>query len=258
VNYGLYLSASGALVHSHRVDVASNNLANVNTTGFKPVLAALQQRAPEASENNLPMHDHHALLDRLGGGVLGQDHRLNLSAGAMQQTGNPLDVALPEAGRYFAIGRTDADTGATDVMLTRDGRFSLDADGRLVTVSGGHPVLDDRDQPIRLDPELPAEITAAGEIAQDGDVVARLQVATAPDAAIRPAGGTLLSLDPGATRTPLAEVQVMPGHVEASGVNAMSALMQVINATKSATGNAKMIQYHDMMMDKSINTLGRI
>ena len=70
MNYGLYLSASGVLTNLYRQDVFSNNLANVETVGFKQDLPSIRQRAPESIEQQFGSDVSKRLLDKLGGGRL--------------------------------------------------------------------------------------------------------------------------------------------------------------------------------------------
>ena len=88
MNYGLYLSASGVLTNTYRQDVFANNLANVETPGFKPDLPSIRQRDPEAIEDNLGFQGSNELLDRLGGGVLAGQQRINFNQGTLRPTGN--------------------------------------------------------------------------------------------------------------------------------------------------------------------------
>ena len=69
MNYGMYISASGALTSMHRLDALTNNLANVNTVGFKPHTPAVKQRDVARVEDDMPLADSNAMLERLGGGV---------------------------------------------------------------------------------------------------------------------------------------------------------------------------------------------
>ena len=89
MNYGLYLSAAGVLTNSYRQDVFANNLANVNTVGFKPDLPVLRTRPPEAIEDPAPFGTSNDLLERLGGGVLAGPQRTSFAPGPVEQTHRP-------------------------------------------------------------------------------------------------------------------------------------------------------------------------
>jgi len=258
MNYGLYLSASGVLTNMYRQDVFANNLANVKTDGFKPDVPTIRQRNPESVEDHFGFDVQQALLDRLGGGVLAGRQRINHAQAELTQTGNALDVALTQPKTFFAIAQTDA-AGQTAVRLTRDGRFSLGPNGQLVQTATGRPVLDTGDQPITLRPGVPVSIDDTGRIVQNGTVVGRLQVAAVndPDHLIKHGDG-VLRIPESDTRRVVESPQMRSGHLEASGADPIRALMQVVEATKAVTANGNLIRYHDLIMDRAVNTLGRV
>jgi len=258
MNYGLYLSASGVLTNSYRQDVFANNLANVNTVGFKPDIPTLAQRAAESQEDQTPFGTAQDLLDRLGGGVMAGRQVTNFAAGAIEKTGRPLDVALSEGNSFLAVQSSDPTTGNTSVRLTRDGRLAVDPSGRLVTISG-HTVLDESDKPITLSPDRKVTITADGRVQQDGADVAKLQVARVTDLQrLEKAGANLFSFSGNDPRTVVEQPTLHVGALESSATNAIDTLMSIMAATKTATANANLIKYHDTLMDRAINTLGRV
>ena len=257
MNYGLYLSAAGALTASHRQDVAANNLANVHTVGFKPQLAAAQARRPEAEENLAPMAASDQLLERLGGGTLVAPSRVSLQPGPIEPTGNPLDAALPQSNAFFTV--EDPDRPGTPA-LTRDGRFLVGPTGELVTPEGAR-VLDDRGLPIRLPAGVPARLEADGRVTA-GDVVAGhlgiVEVAPADAGSLRPTGGNRFGLLDGVGTTPVAEPVLEVGATEGSAADPVHQLTAMMAATRGASSNYRMIQAHDLLMDRAINTLGRV
>ena len=258
MNYGLYLSASGVMTNMYRQDVFANNLANVHTHAFKEDLPELRQRRPEAIEAQLGMEVSHELLDRLGGGVFAGPQRFDMTAGPMTETGNPLDVALKEEGRFFAVSTNDPQTGAQQVHLTRDGRFMRNEAGELVTAAGAR-VLDVNDDPIVLAADATARIDPAGRVLQNGQPVAQLQVAEVNDPQqLEKRGTNLFAFDGPDPRQILDNPRVHAGFIEGSGVNPITALMRMIAATKSVSGNADMIRHHDNLMDLAVNRLGRV
>ena len=259
MNYGLYLSASGVLTALYRQDVFANNLANVHTVGFKTDRPSVRQRDPEAVEGGFSEFRKH-LLDKMGGGVLAGPQRVSLQRGAFQTTGNPLDLALQGENAFLAVQTMDPRTGAIRVQLTRDGRLSLNAAGQLVTAAGGHAVLDVQDRPITLQPNIPVHINAQGQISQAGQVVAQLQVTGAAqrETLVKQGQNLLWFADGRDQRSTPDDAGIVPEHVEASTVDPIRALMDLVSATKAVSSNGNLIQYHDQMMDRAINTLGRV
>ena len=258
--YGLYLSASGVLVNTHNQDVFANNLANVNTVGFKPMVPGVRQRPPESVEDIVPFGTEHQLLDRLGGGVLAAPLGTGFKASPPQSTGRDLDAALTDPNTFFAVRYTDPDSGESSVRLTRNGRFMIDNAGQLVT-SAGHPVLDPNDQPITVDPDAgPARVDQLGRIVQGDEPVGQIQVARVDQAprTLKPAGDNLFAFLGEDNRQLAESFGLLPQHTESSGASAIQTLMQVVASTKAANGNASMIRYQDTMIDRAVNTLGRV
>src|SRR5438045_6324524 len=99
--YGLWLSATGVISNSYRQDVIANNLANVETVGFKRNVPMFQQRLTEAQARR-QADQSNPLLDHLGGGLLCAPTQLDTSAGDAEQTGNPLDLSIHGKG-YLAV-----------------------------------------------------------------------------------------------------------------------------------------------------------
>lgn len=258
MNYGLYLSASGVLTNSYRQDVLANNLANVNTVGFKPDLPTVAQRPAEADEDLTPFGTSHELLDRLGGGVLAGPQRTSFAAGPIEQTGRPLDVAFTDQTSFLAVEETDAQTGETAVRLTRDGRLAINGQGFLVNTTGQR-ILGPGDQPIALSPSAQTTVLPDGTIQQDGADVATLQIATVNNtAALTKTGGNLFAFSGDDPRTPNLTPSLRPGALESSGTNGMATMLQILGVTRAANSNARLIEVHDTLMDRAINTLGRV
>lgn len=261
MNYGLYLSASGVMVNAHRQDVLANNLANVNTAGFKPQFTDIRQR-PAASQENGPVDFglSNAMLDKLGGGIFGKGQRISFTTGAPIKTDRDLDAALTKDNAFFAIQHTDPRTGEQGVRLTRAGQFTTNAAGELVTQSGAR-VLNIDNEPIEI-VGTPV-IGRTGELRMldtQGNVIGRdqLQVVQADLNSLKPRGKNLFEMTGGDSRVAIDQPVLLPGHYESSGTNSIATMMEIVAATKAATGNAKMIQYHDQMLNASINTFARL
>ena len=257
MNYGLYLSASGVLTHSYRQDVAANNLANVHTRGFKPDIALAQARPSKSGEDFVDMAASRQLLDRLGGGVLAAPQRIDFAPGTVETTGNPLDVALRNPDEFFSVMTTSPD-GGTETALTRDGRFAVNNDGELVT-QAGLPVLNASGRPITGLEAGDIRISKSGAVTLNNAEVERLGIVRPGDlTALEKRGSNLLALKRPTALDQVEEPTLTIEALEGSAAHPMKALLSVIKATKAATGNANMIRYHDTLMDRAVNTLGRV
>lgn len=258
MNYGLYISATGVLANMYRQDVLAANLANVSTTGFKQDFVTFKARDPARIEDSLFHLDSNEMLERLGAGVHIGKNRVDYSQGPLEPTYNDLDLALERSG-FFAV-RISASQDGEEIGFTRDGRLTLDGDGRLVMAASGLPVLDPQDRPIYLDTSAGMLVQADGTIIQRGEPVARIQIADFPDRKLlqKKEGG--LFVPPGdalENRIP-AEARIRQGFLEASTVDPIQAMMAIAEAGRMASSNAEMMRVHDEMMSRAVNTLGRV
>lgn len=259
MNYALQLSASGVLTSLYRQDVLANNLANVDTVGFRPDIAATRQRDPVTREDGLMNLPSNRLLERLGAGVLLQPGRVSTAQGPIEITNNPLDVAIEGDG--FLVVQLDAGSPSDRLRLTRDGRMTVNSEGWLVQSASGLPVLDQTGDRIRVDHDAgPLAIGTDGTIRQRGGEVGRLQFVSVPDPStlakagnghFRPDAQQASSLVP-------ASGQIRGGAVERSGVDPIKAMMGVTDAAGDVASNSRMIQLVDELTGRLLTTVGRV
>ena len=257
MNYGMYLAATGALTNIYRQEVMANNLANMNTVAYKPDVVYTRLRLPERLESG-GGGDPQWMLERLGGGHLLSPTRINLTQGGLTDTGNDMDVAIDGEG-FFVVSSTGG-VGPEDHRLTRDGRFSFNVAGELVMAGTGMKLLDIDNKPIVLDQAATLQVRPNGELVQNGQVVATMRLAMPTDQSqLSKLGNNLLtvnSTDPQSLRP--ADGKLSQGRVEASAVNPVMILNAMIVASKLASANLKMMQYHDHIIGQAINKLGRV
>ncbi len=214
-------------------------------TQFRP---AVRQ---EDGVYNLPSNE---MLERLGAGVLSAHTKINFAQGAIEITNAPLDVAIDGPG-FFKV---QYDGGEA---LSRDGRFAIDATGTLVQSATGRPVLDPSGQQIRIDPSQgPVEIHEDGLITQRDIAISQLGLGDVNDRSILKKHGEGLFISKYDTPLDLIDGAgvFQQGAVESSGVNEINAIMQIQSAARAAQGNIGMIDMQNRMMDRTINTFGRI
>lgn len=256
MNYGYNLAASGVAAAMFRQDVAANNLANIETTGFKPDMAFTVPREAARVEDRLFDLPSNRLLERLGAGVLLAPTRTAFTQGALSRTGNPLDIAIDGPGFMTVAGRSG---DASEVRLTRDGRLTLNADHTLVTASDGHEILDDAGRPIRLAPGATVEVGRDGVVRQDGAEVARIRlVAPADPARLRKIGHNLYAASASVLDSDAPTGQIVQGHIERSAVDPIQAMMAVQNAASAVTSSMRVLSIHDETTGRLINSLGRV
>jgi flagellar basal-body rod protein FlgF len=257
MNYGLQISASGALTAMYRMDVLANNLANIGTVGFKADSPVLRQRDAANIEDGLHLPSN-KMLERLGAGVMPVANRTSFEQGTLTTTENPLDLAIDGDG-FFVLLDERAETSER-LRLTRDGRFMRNGDGTLVAAASGRPVLDIANRPIVIEDASAILVGPDGTIRQNGVAVAQIQVASVPDrnrlgkvghGMFRAPADALSALRPGAGT-------VKQGMVEGSSVDPIAAMMGVTNAGRDFEANIGMIAAQDRLMERAINGLGRV
>ncbi|HZO96366.1 MAG TPA: flagellar hook-basal body protein [Gaiellaceae bacterium] len=232
---GLYIAASGMVAELTRQDQVANDLANASTPGYKPDRSAQQSFGELLLQNT---------ADGAAVGTLGLGARISrtvtdLSPRALEQTGEPLDVALDGDG--FLAVETPAGR-----RYTRDGQLTLDAEGRLRTATG-YLVLGDDGRPIRAGSASGLEIAADGTVRSGGRAVGRLGVVSLREPVKQ--GDTLFAGLPGPRP---AATAVRQGYLEGSGVDATTALVGMLQSLRAYQSDQQAIQAIDETLEKGI------
>lgn len=241
----------------YRQDVFSNNLANMNTPGFKPDSASTYARDAVRPEDGVWHLPSNAMLEKLGGGVMLNANRVSFAQGGSRVTGNDLDVAIE--GEGFFMVQDSSDRGASTVRLTRDGRFTRNSDGELVMATTGMRVLSDASQPIAVPGTGKVKIDGDGTLSVNGTQIAKLALVTVPEKeSLLKQGHSLFLADSsklGGRKTLAGTIR--QGSLEESGVDEVRALMQMTSASREVDANVDMMKAHDRMLERAIASLGR-
>ena len=260
---GLYTAASGALVAQSQVDVIANNLANVNTVGFKrSLLQVVDNRhidlyryqtdptKPTAAGNNTQGVANAAFVGTLGLGSLIYDTPTILDQGALQPTDNPLDFGLHGPG-YFVVQEPN---GA--IRYTRNGAFLRNNQGQLTT-DNGDLVLDQNNAPITLpDSRLgQPQINGQGQIYVNNQLVGQFKLVEFLDPQnSRPEGA---NRDGAATVSATSNTDVVQFHLERSNAEVVKSMTDLISAERWFDANIKVIQTEDQLTGDAVTTVGR-
>jgi flagellar basal-body rod protein FlgG len=252
----LWISKTGLDAQQTQLDVISNNLANVSTNGFKRSRAVFedllyqtlrQPGAQSSQQTQLPSGL------QIGTGVRPVATEKIFTQGNLQQTGNPLDVAIQGNG-FFQVLQPDGTTA-----YTRDGAFQVDNTGALVTSSGYHV------QPAVTIPANALSIT----VGQDGTVSVVLAGSAKPTQVgtlqlvnfVNPTGlqsaGENLYLETASSGTANSNTpgtnglgRLSPGYVETSNVNVVEEMVNMIQTQRAYEINSKAITTSDQMLQK--------
>lgn len=237
------------LVNEYRQDVYSNNLANADTVGFQRDIPVFAERltAAEACLRQGPSATN--LRDMTGGLWLGKTFT-DFAGGTFVETGNGLDCALQGPG-FFTV----AQDGQT--LCTRDGRFTMDRQGRLVAASDGAAVLGLGGMQIQLNPTGgPAQVDTDGRVIQDRQIMGQLQIVDFEDyGQLRKVGAS--RVDPGAQPPLASPAIVQKGMVEDATVQPIAELTALIAASRSYQMNAQMLTLQDQSVGRLINAVAR-
>ena len=248
---GLYAASSGGLQASRRLDVVANNLANVNTPGFKAErIRARQQQFEDTLASTLPQgQNHRGDFERVPG-VVGDGTFTDFAPGPIESTGNPLNVALVPKDQFFVV------LGANGEEFTRAGNFTINSENELVTpdgakVSGGGSsitvppggsvrILDNGN--IVVGP-----LKGSGQQVASSQVVGQLQVVKVSDLQqLERTQGTRFRLKGGGT-TPVENPMVMPESLEMANVSHAAFSVQMVeNALARRSDQTREQVYHQL------------
>ena len=242
---GLYTAASGMLVQMAKTDVLSNNLSNVSTAGF-------QRQAPHvyAFPDILISRLHNGQstpIGRIGTGALVNGDRSSFAPGALQNTGNPFDAALVGPG-FFGIETPEGP------RYTRDGRFTVNASGWLVTLDGNR-VRGERG-PILINGN-DVTIDGQGQIYVDGQFVDKLLIVefNDRDGLIRRGANLYEATEEAGLPFRYTDTSVVQGAVEMANVNVVREMVNLISAQRAYEANAKVVQAYDETLGKAVNDI---
>ena len=245
---GIYAAASGGLVSQERIDVLANNLANVNTAGFKAQrVQARQQQFEDTLASKMNNTSSRALgdFDRTPGVVDGGTYT-DFSAGPVTETGNPLHVALMDEKQFFVVQTPNGPA------YTRAGNFSIDTSGNL-TSADGLPVNGDGGA-LTL-PQGSARILEDGTVAVGNEVVGKLQIVNIPDPSqLQRSEGSRFVLKAGVQPESVDNASVVPGALEMPNVNVVEAMVEMLSAQKSFEAYTKTATTMDEMNETALRT----
>jgi flagellar hook protein FlgE len=277
---GMFSAISGLTVHQTMLDVTANNIANVNTIGFKSERASFEDALSQLE------HGSSAPTATMGGtdvAQVGLGVRLGsinnvMTAGAVQTTGSSLDVAIQGDGFFRIVADPTTLGGTPDYMYTRAGNFTTDANGDLVTNGGqfvvgfkldasGNPLTGAANETKITIPPGSQSVT----IAQNGTVsvtdsagavtkVAVISLATFPnDAGLQRVSGNnwISTNNSGAETANIAGTNglgtLIPGAVEMSNVDLAQEFTNMITAERGFQANSRVISTADEMLQELVN-----
>jgi len=219
MNSGLYAACAGLLARTQALELAANNLANINTTGYKAQVPTFRSLLANASENATTDTISRAVNDF---GVLG-DSRTDGMQGSLEHTGSDLDFAIEGEG-WFEV------QSGSGRLYTRNGNFHVDHNGHLVTVEGN--IVSGAQGAITIPPGK-LSISNDGTISVDGALAGQLKIVSfAPGSTLTPAGNSYFEAPAGSERA--ASGKLVQGSLEGSNVNGVTAAVGLVALQRNA------------------------
>jgi flagellar basal-body rod protein FlgG len=251
----IYMAAAAALAYEKRLEVIANNLANVNTAGFKRDDVAFQAYLSSADGVATTVAPPYPAPPAGASFWVSYASRTDFSPGPLQATGNRLDLALNGKG-FFTVESPDG------TVYTRRGNFTLSPDGVLVTQEGW-PVQGASGE-LRLDAGgagpggLDVSVGEDGALRLNGRDVGRLRIERFDGAnSLAKIGNGYFTASAGAEPAPVEDLRVAQGFLEQSNVEAVRAMTEMIEILRGYESYQRVIRSIDETNAKSINEVGR-
>ncbi len=253
---GLYTAYTGMINEQHRMDVLTNNLANASTVGYKKE-GATSQAYDEVLALKIKDTTDASKVRPLGGISLGVkigENYTDYSQGSLRETNNNYDMALAGTG-FFTIEFTNK-AGQTSTKYTRDGSFTLNKDGYLVTQDGDYVL--GKNGRIRLDTLQNSVIDKQGNIYQNNQLVATLDITDFEDYNyLEKYGENYYQPVNGAVEVD-GDYQIIAGYLEMSNIKVVSEMVEMISVSRAYETNQKLIQTYDSTLEIAANQIGKV
>ncbi len=260
---GMYTAASGMMLQMSKQDVVANNIANVNSGGYKKDNVICQSfpsmlisRLGDTRENALGQVEimPPVVIGPLGTGAVVKDIVTDHSAGNMKLTNNPTDLAISEEG-YFVLQTPQGE------RFTRDGSFKINQQGVLVTNQGA-TVMSTDNQAINMNTEdgtAPETFTVDknGSILVNNQEVAKLKIVNFADKRNLQKEGAWMTAKAGQYIT-VEKPNVLQGYQEVSNVNAVKEMVNLISVVRAYESCQKVVQAEDELTAAAIDQVGSV
>ncbi len=249
---GLYTAYTGMRFQQSRVETISNNVANVNTTGYKgdeligkPFNEILATRIRDIKINDK--------IGEMNLGVKVDEVYTDFSAGPLKQTYENFDVAINGDG-FIKVASFDENGNAKE-LYTRDGSFTVDNEHNLVTKDGFF-VLSNGEKIVLEDKHM--LIGRDGSIYQNDVLKGKIDLVDFEDVhSLKKVDNSLFEKTQNSKEKPFSAT-LEQGYLEGSGVNSVKEMVKLIAANRMYESNQKVIQTYDETMSKVVNELGTI
>jgi flagellar basal-body rod protein FlgF len=259
---GLYIAASGGTKQLKKLDVLSNNIANISTQGFKRDMLVYEEKKPPFPQTPLIGFDVKNLnpfhgSDQAVSYVQVTQSLTDFAQGSLIKTDSPLDVALEGEG-FFVV---DTPLGT---RYTRNGNFHLDGLGQLVDQKG-NMIMSRSEEPILIpfgtkQVSINQDGTVFGGIDIEPEALGQLKIVNFNNPqSLKKEGEGFYKISDSSVKEILAnDAKVLQGFTETSNASAIHEMTQMIETVRQLEAYQKVIQSIDEVDDQSVNSLGRV
>ena len=240
---GLYTACDGMKAILRKQEVISNNLANVNTTGFKKseLFARTYLSQVRNDQQQLFVNDEHTIDEVV----------TDYTPGPMVATGNSLDVAI-QGKSFFTVIQPD-----NTVRYTRSGSFTIDSNGQLATLHG-EKIMGETGKPIDVGGKS-VTISENGEVLVDGRMVDKVKLTqfSEPSFLVKQ-GYNLYDKSDKTEEVKPDGFKLYQGHLEGSNVNPIEMMVKMISGMRNYEADSRSMQSEDETLNKAVNEVGRL
>lgn len=258
---GIESAASGMLSNIELNDIIANNLANINTPGFKQTLATFKN-IDNVNVQNVDVSEgyskYSAPIGNLSAGTTLDSTVFDFKQGTLKVTGNPLDLAIRGDG-FFTVQTP------TGEAYTRNGSFIRNEKGQ-ITTSDGYTLIG-RDSsgkrgPITVNGEVQnIKVNGNGSLVVDGKVLSKLEISDFRNkSTLEQQGNCMYKVANGQPNTRVASqnFEITQGSVEGSNANVVECMVNSINCSRAYDMMAKSLETNNKTLTKTVNEVGRI
>ena len=254
---GLYTSALGMVGQMKRMDVVANNMANASTTGFQRDVVISQSFSDVMMERVRDYEMRGLNTANIAGpaslGIITATVYTDNTTGAIQQSGNPLDVALVGTGFFEVLVSGDAEEPLT--RFTRSGSLTLNQYGVLTDLMG-NPILSVEGAPITIPTGIIA-INETGAITSNGEYIDTIRLLDFEDhTTLRAFGNSLFDITEDSVEVPF-EGRLVQSYLEMSNVNIVREMVEMIALSRAYEANSRMIAIADQTLGQAVNEIAR-
>ena len=242
---GLFSASKGMMLMQEKVDIVSNNLANSNSTGFKKAMMVTMSDVQVKRNDENKLHQDEKQL--------ANEQYFNFEQGPLIPTDDPFDLALAGKG-FFSVKMDDGSVG-----YTRNGAFTKNANGELVTLTGNQ-ILDKAGNPISVT-GTKMNISGDGGVYVDGEKVSDLGLVQFENTkGLEPIGKSFWTIrDPELSQPKVnTDNQLKQGMLEGSNVSAVDSMVELIRFQRSYEADQKALQSCDETLKTAVNQIGRV